>query len=218
MMPLEYSKPFVRMQDKLKLVHGSHWKALFEYLKDESNIIESKLPFLLDRDRLKYSSPFSWQKSSSSSNKPGLSPELQRELSKLPSNLRRQVNAALGTKTTRSQSKTPALDVSSFPKSDRFDEFAEMVGKCPLCDELHIYISRTKQQFVSGSLNSCDQFTAMGAEDKAKTVESLGACALCLNWNHNREECNKGLPGCPQTGCDFLHHNTLHGTGVDFVN
>ena len=57
-MPHEYSKDFVRRQSTLKATRGSQWKALSEFLKEEANIINRDMPWLLDNrgDRSRFSS------------------------------------------------------------------------------------------------------------------------------------------------------------------
>ena len=55
-------------------------------------------------------------------------------------------------------------------------------------------------------------------EERARIVETVGACALCLSWSHIRDQCMQTKRACGIKGFTSIHNRLVHGTSVAFVN
>ena len=219
-MPHEYSKDFVRRQSALKATHGSQWKALSEFLKEEANIINRDMPWLLDNrgDRSRFSSENIGNEKISPLGQSKGSSSFKKELACLPPALRGQVNATLSGSNQDRGSSTGSSNQRSIPKSARFEEMATKIGKCLLCKELHTYVSQSRQLFVSGSFKACDKFKDMDVNQKAKLIEQQKACALCLQWGHQRADCTRNIGVCPENNCGLQHNKLLYSNNVWYCN
>ena len=213
-LPLHFQTKFIEKEDDLVGQEGSRWKALFKFIKDEALKIETKMSWRLDP-----TAPDSSRESASSKSSPGL------DMHKLPKKLQRQVNAAISNYDSKSSGNlSPSSSVyatnqnaGNAPKSERFDEFAAKVGKCPECKELHTYTERNGEFFVSSTLLACNKFKSLEINKKAANVVKYNACAICLSWTHKRDTCKKQRK-CGKRGCQLLHHYHLHGSNVAAVN
>ena len=190
---------------------GSQFKALLKFIKDEANRIETDLPWTLDPDHP--------ESSKSSSN--------NLDISKLPKHLQKQVNAALAeadgnsgqnnSTGGNSNQVNSALTTVSAPKSPQFEDMKKKIGNCPQCGELHTYVARIQQLFVSGSIGACPDFKKADVQGKAELIQKHKACAICFSWGHQRDSCGKSKP-CGKGGCTLLHNSWIHGSKVAYVN
>jgi hypothetical protein len=73
------------------------------------------------------------------------------------------------------------INALNIHNKDDFRKQQEKIGKCPVC---HITM-KTGYYWPSHRLSMCDKFTELSTEEKAKKIESVGGCALCISFQHN---------------------------------
>ena len=209
-MPRTWQNKWSEGKEPLIAFAGSQFEALLKFVKDEAKRIETDLPWTLDPD------PQDIKDSKGESSKSGSS---NIDVSKLPipKHLQKKVNAALAkagnsgqthgnnSSNVKTNHANSAQTVSA-PKSPQFEEMKKRIGNCPQCGELHTYVARIQQLFVSGSLGACDDFKKANVQGKAELIQKHKACAICFSWGHQRDSCGKSKP-CGKGGCTLLHNS-----------
>ena len=70
----------------------------------------------------------------------------------------------------------------------------ERMGKCPVCDLYHYYISKgskTKVKILTSSfLTGCPKYMAANVDNRLNMIVSNKACAACMDWRHERSACH----------------------------
>ena len=104
----------------------------------------------------------------------------------------------------------------NYSNSLRYEELEQTICKCPECNELHTYIAKIKQVFISGSLILCPVFKKADRTGKVELAQKHKACTICLSWAHQREDCKRlnhifGEIGCGKNNPQVLKIGLMCG-------
>ena len=205
MMPKFWQNKFSEQKQALLISKGSLWLALFSFIKSESKRIETDMPTHLDDHA---------GKQSSDNKKPENKGSKNVDVSKLPKHLQKQINSVMANPSRNSKNSNS----QNAPKSARYDEMVKKIGNCPHCRKLHTFTSQNNLKFVAGALIACEEWKKLDVDKKAEAVQKANACAICLSWGHQRDNCPKGARTCDRPGCSFLHNRLLHGSKIAYCN
>ena len=100
-------------------------------------------------------------------------------------------------------------------------------GPCPCCNKFHTFeknfSSFGKGRIPTHRLSSCPKFLEKTPRERGEFVESLNACFVCLDTNHQAKGCRARIKAkCSEVvngaECGGEHHKLLHDCGVTYCH